>query len=105
MVHKVPGHILFVNDNRFYDQTAEFTAALDNMDLTYDRWDTGHAGAVRNGPSLALLQNYDFVIWYTGYDSLPAHHPGRKPGADGLPGPGRPFVPHQPGFSLLPLPV
>ncbi len=68
VVHKVPGHILFVDDDRFYDQTAEFTAALDNMDLTYDRWDTGHAGLARNGPSLALLQNYDFVIWYTGYD-------------------------------------
>lgn len=68
VIHKIPGHILFVDDDRFYDQTAEFAAALGSLDLTYDRWDTGHAGELRNGPSLALLQNYDFVIWYTGYD-------------------------------------
>ncbi|MBK8901205.1 MAG: S8 family serine peptidase [Anaerolineaceae bacterium] len=68
VVHKIPGHILFVDDDRFYDQTAELTTALDSLNLTYDRWDTGHAGVARNGPSLALLQNYDFVIWYTGYD-------------------------------------
>lgn len=68
VVHKVPGHILFVDDDRFYDQTAEFTATLDDMNLTYDRWDTGHANVARDGPSLALLRNYDFVIWYTGYD-------------------------------------
>lgn len=68
VVHKIPGHILFVDDDRWYDQTAELTTALDSMDLAYDRWDTGHAGLARNGPSLALLRNYDFVIWYTGYD-------------------------------------
>ncbi|MCA9954608.1 MAG: hypothetical protein KC434_07805, partial [Anaerolineales bacterium] len=68
VTHKIPGHILFVDDDRFYDQTAEFATALGDMDLTFDRWDTGHAGELRNGPSMSLLQNYDFVIWYTGYD-------------------------------------
>jgi hypothetical protein len=38
------------------------------MGFTYDTWDTGHAAASRNGPPLPLLAQYDFVIWYTGYD-------------------------------------
>ena len=67
--HKIPGNILFVDDDRWYDQTAELTAALDSIALTYDTWDTGHANSIsRNGPPLALLKQYDFVIWYTGYD-------------------------------------
>jgi hypothetical protein len=67
--HKSPGNILFVDDDRWYDQTNELTAALDSMGFTYDRWDTGHAGSLaRNGPPLPLLTQYDFVIWYTGYD-------------------------------------
>ena len=67
--HTSPGDILFVDDDRWYDQTAELTAALDNMELIYDRWDTGHAAIQqRNGPPRELLRQYDFVIWYTGYD-------------------------------------
>ena len=67
--HKSPGNILFVDDDRWYDQTDELTAALDSMDLAYDRWDTGHATFTpRDGPPLTLLKQYDFVIWYTGYD-------------------------------------
>ncbi|WP_420627694.1 S8 family serine peptidase [Candidatus Leptofilum sp.] len=63
-----PGNILFVDDDRWYDQSAELTAAMDSMGLTYDVWDTEHATVSRNGPPLALLNQYDFVIWYTGYD-------------------------------------
>ncbi len=67
--HKSPGNILFVDDDRWYDQTDEITAALDSMDLSYDRWNTNHTvGPPRNGPPLPLLRQYDFVIWYTGYD-------------------------------------
>ncbi|WP_420643245.1 S8 family serine peptidase [Candidatus Leptofilum sp.] len=66
--HTAPGNILFVDDDRWYDQSAELTAAMDNMELTYDTWDTRHATTSRNGPPLALLNQYDFVIWYTGYD-------------------------------------
>ncbi len=66
--HKSPGNILFVDDDRWYDQTDELTAALDSMGFTYDTWDTGHAADSRNGPPLPLLAQYDFVIWYTGYD-------------------------------------
>ncbi|MCB8948974.1 MAG: S8 family serine peptidase [Ardenticatenaceae bacterium] len=66
--HSSPGDILFVDDDRWYDQTDELTAALDSMGLTYDIWDTGHAAVTQNGPPLPLLNQYDFVIWYTGYD-------------------------------------
>ena len=66
--HKTPGRVLFVDDDRWYDQTNELTAALDSLGLPYDRWDTGHATIQRNGPALELLKHYDFVIWYTGYD-------------------------------------
>ncbi|MCP4417592.1 MAG: hypothetical protein GY805_13290, partial [Chloroflexi bacterium] len=66
--HKTPGRILFVDDDRWYDQTDEITAALDSLGLRYDSWDTGHAANHRNGPPLSLLQEYSFVIWYTGYD-------------------------------------
>lgn len=66
--HKAPGNILFVDDDRWYDQTDELMAALNSMGLTYDQWDTGHATSSRNGPPLPLLRQYDFVIWYTGYD-------------------------------------
>jgi uncharacterized repeat protein (TIGR01451 family) len=66
--HKTPGRFLFVDDDRWYDQTDEITAALDSLGLIYDRWDTSHATNSRNGPSLSLLQEYDFVVWYTGYD-------------------------------------
>ena len=66
--HKTPGQLLFVDDDRWYDQTAEISAALDSLGLPFDRWDTAHATIQRNGPPLALLQHYSFVVWYTGYD-------------------------------------
>lgn len=66
--HKIPGRILFVDDDRFYDQTDELTAALDSLSISYDTWDTAHDASQRNGPPFSLLQHYDFVIWYTGYD-------------------------------------
>lgn len=66
--HTAPGNILFVDDDRWYDQSAELKASLDSLGLTYDVWDTKHATISRNGPPLALLIQYDFVIWYTGYD-------------------------------------
>ncbi|MFZ1396638.1 MAG: S8 family serine peptidase [Candidatus Promineifilaceae bacterium] len=66
--HTAPGHILFVDDDRWYDQSAELKSALDSMGLTYDTWDTEHATISRNGPPLTLLHQYNFVVWYTGYD-------------------------------------
>ncbi|MCA9918934.1 MAG: S8 family serine peptidase, partial [Anaerolineales bacterium] len=66
--HTAPGHILFVDDDRWYDQSTELKTSLDSMGLAYDVWDTEHATTSRNGPPLDLLTQYDFVVWYTGYD-------------------------------------
>jgi uncharacterized repeat protein (TIGR01451 family) len=67
--HKTPGQLLFVDDDRWYDEETHLTNALDANGLEYDVWETGwRDGFRRNSPSAALLHEYDFVIWYTGYD-------------------------------------
>jgi uncharacterized repeat protein (TIGR01451 family) len=66
--HKTPGHVLLVDDDRWYDQEATFRAALDAMDLRYDVWEIGWDQNVRGSPSVTYLNEYDIVIWYTGYD-------------------------------------
>jgi uncharacterized repeat protein (TIGR01451 family) len=68
--HKIPGHILFVDDDRWYDNEGILMATLDAMNLSYDVWETGWRGttAQRGSPSAEFLQYYDFIIWYTGYD-------------------------------------
>ena len=65
---KTPENILLVDDHLFYDQTPLYRAALDNLGLRYDVWQTGWAGTGRGTPPDELLQAYDFVLWYTGYD-------------------------------------
>jgi uncharacterized repeat protein (TIGR01451 family) len=66
--HKTPGHILLVDDDRFFNEETTYTAALDSLGLRYDVWETGWGNSARRSPSAALLQAYDLVIWYTGYD-------------------------------------
>ncbi len=66
--HKIPGQILFVDDDRWYDYEAKLTETLDNMGLTYDVWETGYNQKGRGSPSGAFLNAYDYVLWYTGYD-------------------------------------
>ncbi|MBE7528263.1 MAG: S8 family serine peptidase [Chloroflexi bacterium] len=67
--HKTPGQILFVDDDRWYDEDIRLTNALDAMGLAYDVWDTGWKDVERRGPPPAhLLLEYDFIVWYTGYD-------------------------------------
>lgn len=67
--HKTPGQILFVDDDRWYDEDIRLTNALDEMGLAYDVWETGWRGVERRGaPPAHLLLEYDFIIWYTGYD-------------------------------------
>lgn len=67
--HKTPGQILFVDDDRWYDEDIRLTNALDEMGLAYDVWETGWRGVERRGsPPAHLLPEYDFIIWYTGYD-------------------------------------
>ena len=41
---------------------------MDELGIAYDVWNIGWDEDVRGSPSLSLLQNYPFVVWYTGYD-------------------------------------
>ncbi len=69
LTHKTPGQILFVDDDRWYDEDTHLTNALDAIGLEYDVWETGWKDVERRGPPPAhLLPEYDFIIWYTGYD-------------------------------------
>jgi subtilisin family serine protease len=65
---KTPGEFLFVDDHRFFDETAAYTATLDSLDIRYDVWETGWGSTGRGSPSPHFLAAYDLVLWYTGYD-------------------------------------
>ena len=66
--HKTPGDILLVDDDRWYDQRERFTAQLDSMHLRYDVWSTSEGGLARPSPSTKFLNEFDIVVWFTGYD-------------------------------------
>jgi hypothetical protein len=65
---KTPGKLLLVDDDRWYDQSASFRAALAGAGYTYDHWEVGHNAAGRGSPSSALLNAYEMVVWFTAYD-------------------------------------
>jgi subtilisin family serine protease len=65
---KTPGHILLVNDSRWFNRAALYQAALGESGFEYDYWVTGSTPLDRGSPSQALLNAYDIIIWYTGYD-------------------------------------
>ncbi len=66
--HKTPGHILLVDDDRWYDQEALFKAMLDEMGLSYDVWEIGGDNQSKGSPPPSLLNAYDIILWYTAYD-------------------------------------
>lgn len=66
--HKTPGHILLVDDDRWYDQETIYQEALEQAGFRYDYWDIGWDNNARGSPPGDLLNAYDFVIWFTGYD-------------------------------------
>ncbi|MCA9978114.1 MAG: DUF11 domain-containing protein, partial [Anaerolineales bacterium] len=66
--HKIPGGILLVDDDRWYNQEETFSAMLDAMNLTYDIWDIGWDNNVRDSPPQEILDAYDIILWYTAYD-------------------------------------
>ncbi|GAB4277826.1 MAG: hypothetical protein Kow0080_29020 [Candidatus Promineifilaceae bacterium] len=68
MTHKTPAHLLLVDDDRFYNREAEYEAALDAIGISYDVWEVGWDNNVRGQMRQELLNAYDFVVWYTGYD-------------------------------------
>ena len=62
--HKTPGHILLVEDERWFSQAAAYETALHSAGLVYDSWNTTERGS----PPADLLPAYDFIFWYTAYD-------------------------------------
>src|SRR5690606_6887485 len=75
---KTPGRILLVSDHRFFQSAPLYHAALDEMGVAYDEWETGWAGAGRGSPSLTLLHPYDIVFLYTcddWYESVTREEP------------------------------
>lgn len=65
---KTPDYVLLVDDDRWYDQSTTFRNALDGAGITYDFWEETPNGADLNNQPLDLLNAYEFVFWYTGYD-------------------------------------
>lgn len=66
--HKTPGHILFVDDDRFFDSEETLLNALNTNGLTYDVWSTSGVSSAANNLPTGILPYYDLVLWYTGYD-------------------------------------
>ncbi|MGB3714140.1 MAG: S8 family serine peptidase [Candidatus Promineifilaceae bacterium] len=67
---KTPGHFLLVDDDRWYDREHVYSSALNANDFANDYWEIGTSPVARGSPPAYLLNEYDFVIWYTGYDWL-----------------------------------
>ena len=68
IVHTPRGSVLLVDDDNFYNVEAVYEDALDELGIEYDVWETGWNNSVRGSPSAQLLEAYDLVIWFTGYD-------------------------------------
>ncbi len=66
---KTPAPILLVDDDRWYNVEDSYRAALITNGYPYDYWNVGwNEGVASGSPSLAALQMYPMVIWFTGYD-------------------------------------
>jgi uncharacterized repeat protein (TIGR01451 family) len=66
--HKTPDHLLLVDDDRWYNQETIYRAALADAGFTFDEWNIGWDNNSKGSPPTSLLNAYDAVIWYTGYD-------------------------------------
>lgn len=65
---KTPGHVLFVDDDRWYNREGAYLDALAALDIPVDYWEVGWDNNVRGRIPSELLTAYDVVIWYTGND-------------------------------------
>ncbi len=65
---KTPGQILLVDDDRFFDGAPPYRSALETLNLNFDVWDTEGKDLKPNILQSDLLNAYEIVIWFTGYD-------------------------------------
>ena len=65
---KAPAPILLVDDDRWYEQEAQYEAALAANGFAYDIWTTHSATLQQGSPPLEILQRYPIIVWFTGYD-------------------------------------
>lgn len=68
LTHKVPGNILLVDDDRWYNQEHIYQEALEGLNIPYDYWEIGWDQNMRGSPPSQLLNAYDMVLWFTAYD-------------------------------------
>ncbi len=70
LTSKAPAPILLVDDDRWYEQQEKYQAAMEAVDFPYDLWQIKPAlgGGRDHSPSLATLQWYPILVWWTGYD-------------------------------------
>ncbi len=70
LLTKTPAPVLLLDDDRFYEQSAHYEAAMAATGLSYDLWQTCPAtGSCRDGTLPPLgLSPYPIVVWWTGYD-------------------------------------
>ncbi|MBE2219980.1 MAG: S8 family serine peptidase [Anaerolineae bacterium] len=66
--HKTPGNILLVDDDRWYNQEEIYRAALTDAGFIFDEWNIGWDNNIKGTPPLSLLNAYNYVIWFNGYD-------------------------------------
>lgn len=65
---KAPAPILLVDDQRWYDNSEQYRAALQASGLPYDLWSTRQAPFSDVAPSPQQLGRYPIIVWFTGYD-------------------------------------
>ncbi len=70
LTSKAPASILLVDDDRWYEQQEKYEAAMAGAGLAYDFWQIKPAlgGGRDRSPSLATLEQYPILVWWTGYD-------------------------------------
>lgn len=99
---KAPAPVLLVDDDRWFDFQADYRQALESDGIPYDVWSTNNNTSKR-APTLADLQKYPIVLWYTAYDWFDPITPDEETMlAAYLDGGGRLFLSSQDYFYNLP---
>lgn len=65
---KTAGDLLIVDDDLFYDREEVYRKVLTDLNIEFDLWDTKSPPIGHGSPPVDLLNQYEYIIWYTGYD-------------------------------------